>query len=148
MAPTAAQIAELRRMINEPTAATYTDDMLTGFIERYPMVDELGVSPYYWTPTTTVPTQTANIDWIPTYDLNSAAADVWDEKAAALSVKYDFSADGGNYSVSKAFEQADRMARRYRSRRSMKTVKLSSVAEELTSEKPGYIGNLPEDEDL
>ena len=148
MAPTAAQIAELRRMINEPTAATYSDALLTVFIERYPMVDELGEAPFYYTETTTVPTQKANVEWIPTYDLNAAAADIWDEKTAALSVKYDFSADGGNYHVSQAFEQADRMARRYRARRSMKTVKLSSVAEELTSEKPEYIGNLPEDDDL
>lgn len=144
MSATAAQIAEFRRMINEPTTATYSDAHLTGIIERYPMVDELGVAPYYWTQTTTVPTQTENINWVPTYDLNAAAADVWDEKAGVLSVQYNFSADGGNYSVSQAFEQADRMARRYRARRSMKTVKLSSVAEKLTSEKPESIGNLSE----
>jgi hypothetical protein len=145
MTATAAQIAELRRMINEPTVTPYTDALVTGFIERYPQVDELGVSPYYWTQTTTVPTQTANPNWVATYDLNAAAADIWDEKAAALSVKYNFTADGGTYAVSQAFEQADRMARRYRSRRSVKTVRMSSVAEQISGEKPGWIGNLFED---
>ena len=148
MSATAAQIAEVRRMVAEPTTTTYSDALITDFIERYPLMDELGEEPYYYTQTTTVPTQTDNPEWIPTYDLNAAAADIWDEKAAALAAKYDYSADGGNYKVSNAFDQAQKMAARYRSRRSLRTATMVKSPEEVSGEEPGWIGNLPEERDL
>jgi hypothetical protein len=49
MAATAAQIAEVRRMVNEPTTSTYSDVLITAIIERYPLLDELGSDPYTWT---------------------------------------------------------------------------------------------------
>mgnify|MGYP006883612455 FL=1 len=66
--------------------------------------------------TTTPPTITVNADWIATYDLNAAAAEIWDEKAADLSDKYNFSADGGRYDRSQAYMQACAMAAKYRGR--------------------------------
>ena len=44
MSVTAAQIAQMRRMVAEPTAATYTDDLLEDIIELYPTIDELGTN--------------------------------------------------------------------------------------------------------
>ena len=43
--PTAAEIAKLRRMVAEPTTATYSDALLTSMIEAYPHIDEYGESP-------------------------------------------------------------------------------------------------------
>ena len=123
MSATAAQIAQLRRMISESTATTYTDSMLSGYIEQYPMIDQFGQEALEWDVGTEPPTSSDNADWVATYDLNAAAAEIWEEKAAALTANVDFSADGGEYAMSQKFAQADRMARRYRARRAARTTK-------------------------
>ena len=146
---TAAQIAQLRRMVAEPLTTTYSDALLTSYIETYVMVDELGTEPYYWTQTGSTPTQTANVNWIPTYDLNAAAADIWEEKAAALADDYDFAADGGNYSRSQAYRHAIDQAKHYKSKRGLTTIKLIKSPKENASgsiNRDSYIGNLPEDD--
>ena len=143
MAATAAQIARLRRMVNEPTTDTYTDDDLAGYIESYPRIDERGESPYTWDTSTEPPTQDVNDSWIPTYDLNAAAADIWQEKAAVLAQDYDFNADGGQYSRSQAYEHAMRQVRYYRSRRSPLTI--TARPEPKYPESTIWIGNLAEE---
>ena len=116
-APSMAQnIAKLRRMIAEPTTTIYDDSALTDYIESYPVMDENGVDPTWLDHSTTPPTVTASDDWIPTYDMNAAAAEIWDEKAADLQDKYDFAADGGRYNRSQAYEQAAKTAAKYRSK--------------------------------
>jgi len=124
MAVTAAQIAQLRRMVNEPTATVYTEGVLSEYIARYPMLDERGEKPYTWETTTSPPTQEANDDWIPTYDLAAAAADIWSEKAAAPAEDFDTNADGASLARSQAYEQAMKQARYWRSRRAAGTVTL------------------------
>lgn len=121
MAATATQVARIRRMTNEPTEATYDDDAITEYIEYYPLVDARGQSPLIES-TTTAGALDENPDWIATYDLNAAAADIWSEKSSILSQDYDFSADGGNYTRSQAYEQAMKQARYYRARRSVSTI--------------------------
>lgn len=120
MAATAEQIARLRRMVAEPTTTTYSDATLIQVIERHPLLDDLGREPYELDQEDEL---TINPDWVPTYDLNAAAADVWDEKAAALTTEFDFSAGGQNFSRSQAYAQAEQMARRYNSRRAMRTIR-------------------------
>ena len=122
MSATAAQIARLRRMVAEPDASTYSDDDLAAYIEDYPLIDERGEEPYVWDTTTEPPTQDANESWIPTYDLNAAAAGIWEEKAAMLAQDFDFSADGAHFNRSQAYEQMMRSARYFRSRRPLRTV--------------------------
>ena len=115
MPPTAAQLAELRRMTAEPTEAKYSDALLTTYIERWPLMDQTGQPPYFIQGYTKV----ANALWTPTYDMNRAAAEIWDEKAAALAEgSIDYSADGGQFSVRQAFQNAKNMAQTYRARRS------------------------------
>ncbi len=109
MSATAAQTARLRRMVGEPTLEFYSNAALAAYIEAYPLPDERGESPYTWDDSTAPPTQDANEEWIPTYDLNAAAADIWQEKAARLSGKEQ--------------EMALRMARHYRARRVIRTIK-------------------------
>lgn len=131
---TAAQIAQVRRMVNEPTVATYTDATITTYIETYPLVDENSESPRV--PSATIPeTMMVNPDWMATYDLHAAAADIWEEKAAVVSVDYDFGADGANLSRSQVYEQMMGQARYHRSRRSPKTItQIPDTARERTFE--------------
>jgi len=142
MAATAAQIAQVRRMVNEPTTATYADADITTYIEHYPLMDALGETPYTWDTSTTPASQVANDAWVDTYDLAAAAADIWSEKAAGLAPNFDFSADGASYSRSQAYEQAMKQARYYRSRRSPKTATLQAWPKD--DEGITWIGNLPE----
>lgn len=121
MAATAAQIAKLRRMTAELTAAIYSDATLTTYIETYPTVDENGESPRI--PSTTTPgAMMVNPDWTATYDLHAAAAAIWEEKAAAAAPKFDFNADGGDYSRSQMHEHAMQQVRHHLSRRNPGTI--------------------------
>ena len=133
---TTAQIAKLRRMVAEPTTTTYSDADITAYIAQYPHIDEFGEQPLdaYGL---------ANADWTPTYDLNGAAADVWEEKAALVIGKFDFSANGGSYSQSQQYDQYMKQVRFYRSRRMPSTVMLVKHPQE-TAFDESWIGNLPE----
>lgn len=136
---TVAQIAQLRRMIAEPTTTTYTDADLRTYIEKYPHIDQYGESPLdEW--------GDANTDWTSTYDLCAAAADLWEEKAVGVISKFDFSANGGSYSQSQQYDQYMKQCRYYRSRRMPSTTLLVKSPEE-TKYDESYIGNLPESRD-
>ncbi len=65
----ASAVADLRRMVAEPGGTTYTDAVLRSIIARYPFQDAAGLGP-------------VDTGWVPRYDLNAAAADVWAEKEA------------------------------------------------------------------
>jgi len=123
MTATAAQIARVRRMTGEPDTTTYADADIQSYIEAHPLEDARGEGPRVES-TTTPGTLEENPDWTATYDLNAAAADIWEEKAAVLAGDFDFQADGGQYSRSQAYEQAMKQARHFRSRRSVKTITL------------------------
>ena len=143
---TAAQIAQVRRMAGIAVSdATYTDTVLDGYITTYPLIDERGEPPYTWD-TSTPPAQDHNEDWIHTYDLHAAAADVLEERAATLATEFDFSADGANYSRSQQADALMKQCRYHRSRRSPTSgtlVKWPEEREVVTSLRE-WIGNLPE----
>jgi hypothetical protein len=122
-------------MIAEPTTATYSDATLTEYIERYPHIDAFGESPLdaYGS---------ANADWTATYDIHAAAGDCWEEKASAVADKFDFSANGGQYTQSQQYEQRMKQCRYYRSRRMPSTSMLVKSPEETSTDE--WIGNLPE----
>jgi len=134
-----AMIAQLRRMTAEPTTTTYSDALLISMIEAYPHIDEWGEGP-------TDDDGVWNDDWFPTYDLNATAADVWQDKAGAVAVKFDFAADGGNYSQSQQYEQYMKQCRYYRSRRLPSTVRMVQSPTEYseTTSDDYWIANLPE----
>lgn len=138
---TAAQIATVRRQVAEPTTTTYSDALITTMIEAYPHLDSFGES-------NLDEYGVANVDWTPTYDLNAASADIWQEKAAAIASKFDFSADGGNFSMSQQYEQYMKQCRHYRSRRMPTSVTLIKSPPEYknNSDQDFWIGNLPEDD--
>lgn len=220
---TATQLADLRRMVAEPTTTTYSDAVLTAIIEKYPHLDEQGEEPFtletqtitttvdadsaaaqavlnvastvgfrtgksvrinsggardetrtilsivtgvsltmtavlaythtalqadvvaYNSPLPLIPTE--NVDWIPTYCLFSAAADVWDEKAGAVATLYSFSADGGNYSRNQMYLSFMAQARYYRSRRAPSTMRLHKWPEEPDASALTWIANAAEPRD-
>lgn len=144
MTVTAAQLSQFRRMIAEPTTTTYSDALLTTYIETYPLMDERGELPYRWDTTTEPPTKTDNDTWIYTYDLHSAAADIWEEKASLWIEKYNFSADGGRYDRNQVYDGMMAKVRYHRARRAIKSIRLIQSPEEDRDFDMGWIGNLPE----
>jgi len=144
MAATAAQVAELRRMVDEPTTTTYSDADLETYIERYPLIDERGEVPYTWDTSTQPPTQEENDDWIDTYDLHRAAGDLWDEKAAAVAEDFDFQADGARYSRAQVVEHYQAMARMHRARRTPSSFRALMYPEPENVRADELVGNLAE----
>jgi len=108
------QVARVKRLCSiEAGDTTYTDEVVAEYIERHPLMDEDGYEP-------------DDTLWTPTYDTYLAASDICEEKAAALSGNFDFSADGGSYTRSQEFEHWSRLSSRYRSRRAITSVSLQS----------------------
>lgn len=143
---TAADIARLRRMVDEPTTTTYSDAALTDILEAYPLTDERGVDPYYYDTTTDPPTQVAVVGWYPGYDLHAAAADIWEEKAGALAEKYDWSDDFGKTNrYSQQYDQYRKQARQHMARRKASSGRLLASP---TRNRRGLsaVGNLAEED--
>ena len=114
MTATEAQISKVRRMSAERTDKNYSDAEIQAIIEAHPLVDPSGYAP-------------DQSNWTATYDLNAAAADIWEEKAGGRTEEHDFSADGGSYSRSQMYEMAMKQSRHYRSRRSPSTIGLEGT---------------------
>lgn len=133
MAATAEQIAQVRRMAGIAAGdATYTDTVVGGYIEAYPLIDADGRDP-------------SDAEWIDTYDLHAAAADILEERAVALATSFDFSADGASYHRSQAYEKLMAQCRYHRSRRTPSTVTLVQWPEE-DGDAFAWVGNLPEED--
>ncbi len=137
------EVDRVRRMTDELTETTYTDEDLRAMIQGVPLMDERGEVPYTWDTSTSPPTEDENEDWIPTYDLASVAADVWGEKAAIVAQDPDFSADGGSYKRSQVVKQYAERARYYRSRRAPRSRRMF-VSPKLAAQQ-GWVGNLAEE---
>ena len=125
-------VLKLRRMVNEPTSSIYSDEILEEYITEQSCTDDLGNEPYLWDYSTTPATHDANPDWVATYDLNAAAAEIWDEKASTIQDEFDFSADGGDYKRSQKYRNATTQAARYRSRSKAKSFMLKKYPKEIS----------------
>lgn len=121
----------VRLYTDERNSTAFTNPELVEVIERYPMVDSAGRSPYLSLDRDeftqeTLPAEPDNPDWTATYDLHAAAADVWDAKAAKAAANYDFSADGGSFQRSQVTEAYANQARSHRSRRAIRSIPILS----------------------
>ena len=126
MAATQDQIDQLRRMLGGVATSVYSDVTLGEYIERYPLIDAFGRSPYRANASGLVMEE--NPFWTAGYDLNSAAAVLWGEIASGLATtKYDFSTDGQSFQRSQMFTQADARARHYAARRAPGTITLTPL---------------------
>jgi uncharacterized protein with WD repeat len=130
MTVTADMITKFRRMINEPTAINYSDDELETYIESWAVDDEFDNKALILDYSTTPYSYITNTSWVPTYDLNAAAAEIWEEKAADIQDEFDFSAEGGNYTRSQKYQQAINMASRYKSHSKAKSVLMHKYPKE------------------
>lgn len=129
MTATAAQVAQIRRWVNEPTTDTYSDTAIEDLIESFPVADVDGYDP----------DETA---WTATYDLNAAAAEIWLEKASAVAADYSFSADGASLQRAQVYENYMKLHRRHNARRYPASHGVYSVAS--GRDTAGWRGNLPE----
>lgn len=114
-----------RRMVAEPTDATYDDPTLIAYIQKYPLADLNAEEPFiteFMNGAQEV--HYVNPLWIPTWDFNAAAADVWQEKASALADRIDFDADGGRYSANQRYTNAQKQVAYYRSRRAARSIQV------------------------
>lgn len=145
MTATAAMISRVRSMVNEPLPITYSDLVIQGFIETYPMMDENGEQPYTWS-SATPPVQVVNTSWVATYDLHAAAADIWEDKASEWVTKYDFKADGADYSRSQVYNHMMGRMRYHRSMRATRTMRGFKSPKEPDDNRQSWIGNLPEED--
>lgn len=144
MAATADEIMRLRRMTGEVSNSTYYDSVLSEYIEAYPLNDARGEEPYEWDTTTEPPTRDDHDEWVPTYDLNAAAARIWEEKATEYIADYDFTADGATLNRSQAFKHMMAQAGYYRSKRAAGTITQYADADDTTDD---WIANAPEEDD-
>lgn len=98
-------VARLRRMVAEPTTAVYSNEaLLDEYIKQYPVPDASKNKP-------------TEADWVPTYDLHAAAADIWEEKAAAIAHRFSYAADGGNYQEDQRYQHCLSQAKHHMARR-------------------------------
>jgi hypothetical protein len=125
MSATDAQIAKLRRMVAEPTQDTYDDATLAEYIEAHACRDARGFEPFERLLNGRL-SGTLNMLWTPTYDVAAAAADVWDEKASALTEETDASIDGASLTRSQAYEHAKAEARKYRAKQHIGSIRLTT----------------------
>ena len=143
MSATAAMRSTLRRYIAEADDSNgYDNETLDGVIESYPVLDERGEEPYTWDTSTQPPTQDSNDDWIVTYDLHAAAAQVWEEKAGGVAHLFTFSADGGQYVRSETYKQMMQMVSYHRARRVPGNQRVVSWPKASASSQ--VVANLPE----
>ncbi len=136
MAPTPDQITQLRRMTGS-SADDFDAVYLTTVIARYPVVDANGAEPLRWVGTY-LPRQEQNPDWVEGYDMHSAAADIWEEKAAVVAQDFDFNADGGSYQRSQVYEQYMKQARYHRARRAARGLRVLATP----APSPSVVGNI------
>lgn len=100
--PSSQDIAGVRRLVAEPTDEVYDDATIREYLKRYPLRDEEDRTP-------------DDSAWAGRWDWYAAAADIWEEKAAAYVGGFDFSADGASFSRSQVYNQMLVQARRCRS---------------------------------
>lgn len=116
MAATEEQITRVRRMAAESgDSSPYSDEEIAAYIEAYPLMDNNGLEEGYQSYSNTLH---IFVNWTPTYDLNAAAGDIWEEKAALLV------ANGAIYETDSAHAMAMRQCRYFRSKRALKGVQM------------------------
>ena len=91
MTPPQAIMKRLKLLSAAEQEPEVTDDELEALIEPWAVNDRYGVSP-------------EESDWIPTYDMPRAVAEVWEIKASKAANMVDFDVDGSEVSNSQIYE--------------------------------------------
>jgi len=119
----AALIDRLRRMVAEPDATLYDDDVLATTIAATVVTERTSVAARAGYGNAVV-----DVQFVPqpaAYDLHAAAAVIWEEKLAALigAGTYDLSVDGRSFSLSQKVEQFQGRMSYHLARRRVKSVR-------------------------
>lgn len=93
-------LATLRDMVAPTSRPTLEDATLERVLDAYAIADRYGVAP-------------GGDDWEGVWDLNAAAANAWEMKAAKVAGDFTFSADGASYSKGDVLAKCVEMAARY-----------------------------------
>jgi hypothetical protein len=128
MSATTEQLTRVRALVGD---FTLSDGKVRAAIERYPVLD-LNGQPI------------GESDWIPTYDLHAATADLLEEKAAEVAREFDFATESQRFDRSQKYNQLLSLVRWHRSRRIPQTISLAVSPKPVS---PIPIGNAPEPED-
>ncbi len=125
MTVTAEMIASVRRKTGEPEAQTYTDAAIEAIIEASQVRVARTVTE---TDDGIINRSQALDDTEYLYDLNRAAATIWEEKLAALVShgSFDVSGAGGSFSRSQIEQQYQRRLAYYLARRYLTSVEVAS----------------------
>lgn len=101
-------------MTSEPFGGSFSNEALWDAIERYPLA--------YYDPDTGQWYEPGDTGWVARYDLYGAAADVLEEKAAAVAGEIDYTDQGASYKAGALSDKYLRMAQTYRSRSQPRSV--------------------------
>lgn len=115
--PTPEVLNRLRRMVAEPTEATYTDADLTLLLKEFPTAQKVGQN--NWVANSSL------VDVV-VWDLHAAAARIWEEKVAALIGQgaYDIDADGQTLHRDQKLQQYRTQVAYHTARRRVRSVKI------------------------
>lgn len=94
---------KLKRMTAWDTGPALSEDDLNAALGMAPVPDLNGSGP-------------TDEGWVPTYDLNAAAAEAWLIKAARASALVEIDPPGSGITTSRVYDNCREMARIYRSR--------------------------------
>ena len=111
-------IARLRRMVDEPDSTTYTVADLVCYLMRHAKKDIHGEMPMQAASAGGVE---LNDDWVTSFDLNAAAGDIWEEKAAVEAAGTDFVSGRSRHMLSQKHKNMMARARRFWSLRTARS---------------------------
>lgn len=121
--PSDEDIQTLRDMAGDTTLLSFSLNDLRDLLFSYAINDIVGETPWSRL-SNAIGGSIVNPDWIATFDFNAAAAKLWSLKANSVIDKYDFQADGGNYSRSQVYENFMKMSRHFSSRRAIRMIRV------------------------
>jgi len=110
-------LRRLRRMVAEPTEATYTDADLIAMMKAFPTARNVGQN--NWVANSSI------VDVV-VWDVHAAAARIWEEKVAALIGQgaYDIDADGQTLHRDQKLQQYRTQVAYHTARRRVRSVKI------------------------
>jgi len=110
-------LSRLRRMVAEPTEATYTDADLIALIKAFPTARNVGQNNWI--------ANSSLVDVV-VWDVHAAAARIWEEKVAALIGQgaYDIDADGQTLHRDQKLQQYRTQVAYHTARRRVRSVKI------------------------
>jgi hypothetical protein len=110
-------LRRLRRMVAEPTEATYTDADLIAMLKAFPTASNVGQN--NWVANSSL------VDVV-VWDMHAAAARIWEEKVAALIGQgaYDIDADGQTLHRDQKLQQYRTQVAYHTARRRVRSVKI------------------------